>query len=651
MIPLTIILSRKNSTMDQEPDALAPAFTSSTIMKSPPVTAVKIDDSFWSKRMQVNRETTLNIQYEQCKTTGRVDAFKLDWKPGDTKPHYFWDSDIAKWIEAVSYSIASHPDAELDALLDDVIELIIRAQQPDGYVNIYFTAVEPENRWKNLRDHHELYCAGHLMEAAAAHYDATGKRTLLDVMSRYTDYIAQVFGTGTEQIPGYCGHEEIELALIKLYRATGESKYLKLSQYFIDQRGQQPHYFDTEARARGEEPSQFHFSSYEYNQSHLAVRDQTQVVGHAVRGMYLYAAMADLAGELGDSTLLRACERIWNHLTTHQMYITGGIGSSNKNEGYTFDYDLPNETAYAETCASIGLVFWAQRLLQLDCDSRYSDVMERALYNGVISGVSLDGTKFFYENPLASVGDHHRKEWFGCACCPPNLARIVASLGTYVYSSSADTIAIHLYVEGNADLNIGDSPVKVLQKTGMPWHGDIKITFEIGQPTQFKLKLRIPSWAETHTLKINGEVVDAVVERGYLTMDRVWTSTDSVTLELPINVNRVYANPLVRMNNGRVALQRGPLVYCMEEIDNGANLDSLSLKATEQFAEHFDEHLLDGVVVVEGAARLPNLETWGDKLYRTEPPTSHPVQFTAIPYFAWDNRVAGRMSVWIREES
>ncbi|HKD74532.1 MAG TPA: beta-L-arabinofuranosidase domain-containing protein, partial [Ktedonobacterales bacterium] len=377
-----------------------------------PFRHVTIDDTFWAPRIQRNRESTLPFIYQNLQETGRIDALRLTWKPGDEPmPHIFWDSDIGKWIEAASNSLATTPDPALKQQVDDVIDLLAQGQHADGYLNTYFTVVAPGKRWTNLRDLHELYCAGHLIEGAVAHYQATGERKLLDIMCRYVDFIAQTFGKQSGQKPGYDGHEEIELALIKLYHATNDARYLELSRYFVDERGRQPHYFDNEARERGEDPQAFEMGTYEYNQSHLPVLEQTQVVGHAVRAMYLNSALADLAREQDDERLFAACRRLWDHLTTTRMYLTGGIGTSARNEGFTRDYDLPNETAYAETCAAIGLVFWAHRMLQLDCNRAYADVMELALYNRVLSGVSLSGDRFFYEDPLASDGTVHRQYW------------------------------------------------------------------------------------------------------------------------------------------------------------------------------------------------------------------------------------------------
>ena len=619
-----------------------------------PFTHVTIDDIFWNRRLKVNREKTIPFEYLQCKDTGRIDAFKLEWQPGQVPvPHIFWDSDVAKWIEAAAYSLATHPDPELDALLDEVIAMIAKMQMPDGYLNSHYIAVEPQNRWTNLRDNHELYCAGHLIEAAVAHYQATGKRTLLDVVRRYADHIASTFGTEPGKKRGYCGHEEIELALVKLYHATGEQRYLDLSRYFVDERGRQPHYYDQEAIARGEDPAAFWAKTYEYNQSHLPVREQDKVVGHAVRAMYLYSAMADLAAETGDAGLLAACERLWKHLTTKNMYITGGIGPSRKNEGLTHDYDLPNQTAYAETCAAVGLVFWSHRMLQIACDGQYADVMERALYNGAISGVSLDGQKFFYENPLASDGSHHRQAWFGCACCPPNLARLLASLGQYIYAQNDHDAVIHLYVQSSGELKAGEHTVKLRQETRYPWDGHVSIHVDPEQPAQFGLRLRIPGWCKNANVQINDEPVETTgkIERGYLRLERRWQPGDRVSLDLAMPVEHMHAHPDVEADAGCVALQRGPLVYCLEAVDNIVPLHRIFLPDQAELSGTFNPDLLDGVTVISGNALNAGTEDWGDTLYRAEKPEMQSCTITAIPYYAWDNRAPGAMRVWIHEQA
>ena len=624
-----------------------------------PLAGVTIDDAFWSPRQRINRAHTIPQQYEQCKQTGRLDALKLEWRPGmEPVPHIFWDSDVAKWIEAASYSLATHPDAALDALLDETIALLAAAQQPDGYLNTYFTVVKPGQRWTDLRDAHELYCAGHLIEAGVAHFQATGKRTLLDVVCRYADYIASVFGTAPGQKRGYCGHEEIELALVKLYRATSEERYLRLAQYFVDERGREPHYFTQEAARRGT-PGYFEShlaygdlrASREYNQSHRPVREQSEAVGHAVRAMYLYSAMADLAAETGDESLRRACRRLWTHLCTRRMYVTGGIGSARQNEGFTADYDLPNETAYAETCAAIGLVFWAHRMAHLECDARYTDVLERALYNGVISGISHDGTRYFYDNPLASQGHTHRQGWFDCACCPPNLARLLASLGQYVYSTGESDVAVHLYIQSSARLSVQSHDVRLRQETSYPWDGTVRISVDVDEPVTFGLRLRLPGWCPDAALMVNGAAFDVEthLSKGYVRVERQWQAGDRVELRLSMPVRRVYAHPAVPQDAGCVAVQRGPLVYCLEEADNPIALHRIALPREATLEARFEPGLLGGVTVITGTAHAA--DDTDEALYCGEPPARRPMPITAIPYYAWDNRAPGQMRVWVREES
>ncbi|GAC1399659.1 MAG: glycoside hydrolase family 127 protein [Ktedonobacteraceae bacterium] len=614
--------------------------------------AVSIDDPFWTPHLEINREKTLPLIYQIIQETGRIDAFRLNWKPGmEPVLHIFWDSDVAKWLEAASYSLATHPDSVLEARIDEIIHLIAEAQQPDGYLNTYFTVVEPTKRWTNLRDSHELYCAGHLIEAAVAHFQATGKRILLDVMCRYADYIASVFGTAPEKKRGYPGHEEIELALVKLYRVTGEKRYLQLSEYFVDERGRQPHYFDSEARLRGEDSAAFWAKTYEYNQSHLPVREQHEVVGHAVRAMYLYSAMTDLANELRDQRLFNASQRLWNHLCTTRLYITGGLGPSRHNEGFTTNYNLPNETAYAETCAAIGFVFWNHRMLQLDCNARYADMLERALYNGVLSGVSLDGESFFYENPLASLGTHHREAWFRVACCPPNIARLLASLGQYIYAVTETDIAVHLYIQSTAQLTIGGREVTVRQETTYPWNGAVTLRLSMDEPSTLGLRLRIPGWCRNAQLTVNGEVLDIAshLEQGYVRVERAWQANDRVELDLAMPVERMYAHPNVHQDAGCVALQRGPLVYCLEGGDNTVPLHRTVVPRNAELFCHFESETLGGMSVIHSQVLIEDDADWVGKLYRSQPASLQLDTITAIPYYAWNNRQPGEMCVWLRD--
>ncbi len=617
---------------------------------------VRFDDGFWAPRIEVNRTATLPIEYEQCLKTGRIDAFRLGWKPGQPNPpHVFWDSDVAKWIEAAAYSLATHPDPVLEGRLDDVIALIASAQQPDGYLNCHFTVVEPDHRWTNLRDQHELYCAGHLIEAGVAHFRATGKRSLLDVVCRYADHIHSVFGRTKGKKRGYPGHEEIELALVKLHAATGNGRYLRLAKYFVDERGRKPHYFEIEAERRGEPPERRRRGTglpYSYSQAHLPVRQQREVAGHAVRAMYLYAAMADLAAAYADRDLLAACRALWDHLTLKHMYLTAGIGSTASNEGFTSDYDLPNESAYAESCAAIGLVFWADRMLRLERDARYADVMETALYNGVLSGVSLDGARFFYVNPLESTGSHHREDWFGCACCPPNIARLLASIGTYAYSQEPEAVWVHLYAQGRASLNVGDVNVGITQKTHYPWDGRVRLALSPDRPARFTLALRIPGWCRGARLSINGRSVTParLLRKGYAHLERLWTSGDIVTLDLPMPVERIEANPAVLQDCGRVALRRGPVVYCLEQADNGPHPGDFILPRAGKFKVRFRPDLLGGIAVITGKARRRQFAGWSGCLYRHKDARRESVPFIAIPYCVWDNRAAGEMAVWLLTE-
>jgi DUF1680 family protein len=618
-----------------------------------PWTDVTIDDCFWAPRQRVTRERTLPHIYRQCESTGRIDALRLAWQPGqEPVPHIFWDSDVAKWLEAASYSLGTHPDTALAAHVDGVIALLAAAQQPDGYLNSHFTAVQPGKRWTNLRDAHELYCAGHLIEAGVAHYAATGQRTLLDIVRRYADGIDAAFGRAPGQRRGYCGHEEIELALVKLYHATGDERYLRLSHYFVDERGREPYYFDLEEAERGPEgAAQRWRPTREYNQTHRPVREQHQVVGHAVRAMYLYSAMADLAGETADGTLLDACRRLWRHLGATRLYLTGGIGSSGDNEGFTADYDLPNEAAYAETCAAIGLVLWAHRMALLEGDARYADVMECALYNGVLSGVALDGTRFFYENPLASAGDVARQPWYECACCPPNLARLLASLGGYIYATTDAEVAVQLYVGGSVHLSVAGHTILARQETDYPWDGAVALSMETDRPLSFALLLRVPGWCQEPAVRLNGAALDlvGVVSRGYARIEREWRDGDRVELDLPMPVARIYADPRVAADVGCVAVQRGPLVYCFEAADNDAALQRIVLPRVADLSAHVAPALLDGVTVITGTALTPSAANWGGALYRAQPPALDPTPISAIPYYAWANREPGPMRVWLHE--
>ena len=629
---------------------------------------------FWGNRVDAVADKTADILYERCVEAGMLDQIDPDrpvpalripfmsmspaavaeGKPtftsGTVTTQMFWDSDLGKTIETAAYSLYRKPNPALEAKIDAVIDMFGKLQQEDGYLSSWYQRMQPGLRWTNLRDCHELYCAGHLIEGAVAYYQATGKRKLLDILCRYADHIDTMFGPEPDKKKGYCGHEEIELALVKLARVTGEDRYMKLAKYFIDQRGQQPHYFDQEAIARGSDPKDFHFKTYEYNQSHKPVREQDKVVGHAVRAMYLYAGMADIATEFGDDTLRVALDRLWDDLNSKSLYVTGGLGPSDKNEGFTSDYDLPNESAYAETCAAVALAFWANRMLGMGPNTRYADVMELALYNGSISGLSLDGSLFFYENPLESRGGHNRWKWHRCPCCPPNVGRMVASIGTYMFGVAESEIAVHLYGDATARLEVAGTEATLNVATRYPWDGAISIGVKLPAPIRFTLSLRIPGWCRKAGLTVNGEAVDvgAISVDGYARIDREWQDGDQVALDLEMAVERIYAHPEVRQDVGRLTLKRGPLVYCLEGTDNEVALNRIRVPQSTRFEAKFEPGLLGGVVTIAAEAEDDSTADWKGTLYRTEPPKGEPVQIKAVPYFAWDNREPGEMLVWLR---
>ena len=624
-------------------------------LKPVPFTEVTFDDAFWAPRIELNRIVSIPHIYQQCEITGRFSAFDLNFQRAVPSPIVliFGDSDPAKWIEAASCSLATHPDPALEVLVDQLADKIIQAQQSDGYLNTHFIATQPEMRWRNLRDWHEMYCAGHMIEGAVAHYQATGNRKLLDALCRYADHIDAAFGREPGKKRGYCGHPEIELALVKLYHATNNPRYLKLATYFIDERGTQPHYYDLEARERGEDPAQFWAKTYEYCQAHVPIREQTKVVGHAVRAMYLFSAAADLAHENNDPTLLETCERLWDNLVTKRMYLTGGIGPSHHNEGFTQDYDLPDETAYAETCATIGLIQWNHRLLQFSGESKYSDVIERGLYNGFLSSISLDGARFSYENPLASAGGFHRQSWFECPCCPPNVARTLASLGQFFYSTGRSDIWVHLFAQGTAKLKVDGSDVSIQQVTRYPWDGDVNLYVRIANPQTFTLHLRVPGWCGGWQLRINGTPVTDVRPQanGYVAIAREWHPDDIVEYRMEMPVQTVWAHPAVKDLQGHIALQCGPIVYCFEEVDHGGILDRIALNPKQvlsnNFEKEYQENLLGGVNILRGKGRLMDAQGWDGVLYRYEEPSWKDTDVMAIPYYAWNNRAPGKMRVWI----
>ena len=639
-------------------------------LKPVPLKQVSIEKGFWAERQRVNRERTIPAIYEKLEETGRIKAWsgvRTHEIPRERSVvHMFWDSDSGKWLEAVAYSLATHPDPELKSVADELIDAIEGAQQDDGYLNTYFPLLDPAGKWSNLRDWHELYNAGHLIEGAVAYFQATGERKMLEVLSRLADCIDATFGAEEGKQRGYPGHPEIELALVKLYRETGEERYLELAQYFVDERGQEPHYFDLEAAKRGESREDFWAQTYRYCQAHAPLREQTEANGHAVRACYLYAGVADIALETGDEELLTLSRRLWDDLTQRQMYVHGGVGPSHSNEGFTFAYDMPTETAYAETCAAIALAFWAQRMFHLDPDSRYIDIMERAIYNGSLSGLSFDGAGFFYANPLAAYpgvnpmgrwsgildsGHFRRVDWFFCPCCPPNISRLIASIGEYSYSQQGNRIFVQLYHENLLTLDVDGQRLCLEQVTAYPWDGAITFQVRSEQPVTFELALRIPEWCGEFAVALNGVRQAVSVENGYALIAREWVEGDTIELDLAMPVERVLPHREIRQVAGQVALQRGPLIYCLEEADNGPRLANVCIPASAELEAVFDEDLFGGVSVIEGEALRIELPPDSPDLYRIqsrERVEDTAFRFRAIPYYLWANRDPGEMRVWLR---
>lgn len=624
-----------------------------------PVPAVTVG-GYWGEWQDAICDHTAAILLDRCVEARMLEQIDVTVpSPGIVIPivHWlgttqmFWDSDLGKSIETIAYSLYRKPNPELEARADAIIDMYEKLQAPDGYLNSFFQRIKPEWQWTNLRDFHELYCAGHMIEGAVAYYQATGKRKFLDIMCRMADHCVKKFGRGPGQVRGYCGHEEIELALVRLARVTGKQDYMDLAKFFVDERGQDPHFFIEEALAHGRDIKSAQKDTFGYNQSHLPVREQTKVVGHAVRAMYLYSAMADLATEYNDDSLTGALETLWDDLTGKQMYITGGIGPAASNEGFTDYYDLPNDTAYAETCASVGLVFWASRMLGRGPQRRYADTMEQALYNGAITGLSTDGRTFFYDNPLESTGKHHRWEWHFCPCCPPNIARLVASLGSYIYAVADDEIAVHLYAESEARVELANGAKFTLtQSTDYPWSGDIRIAIAPEQPARFAVSLRVPAWARGAKLAVNGQSVDlSDAKDGYIRIEREWTKGDTLALDLPLEPRALRAHPAVRQDAGRVAIMRGPLVYCLEGTDNGTGLNSILLQHGLGKAQTATIPDLRGAIAIDVPVLREKLESWGTDLYAEKTPETETDTARLVPYHLWDNRDAGEMLVWLRQ--
>lgn len=578
---------------------------------------VIIEDSFWGPRLDRHKTATIPICIDQIeKETGRMRNFeKAAAGEGEHEGYFFDDSDVYKALEGLAYSLIQHPDPELEAKCDEWIAKIAGAQQEDGYIDTFFTLPCPIERWTDM-DKHELYCTGHMIEAAIAYYHATGKRTLLDVAIRMVEHAMTIMGPDKRHwVPG---HEEIELALVKLYRETGEKKYLDFADWLLDQRG---HGYGV----YGDPLEPVDDGTRLYYQDNVPVREITDIVGHAVRAMYLYCGMADVASFTGDEGYMAALDRVWDDVVLRNMYITGGIGSSYANEGVTEDYDLPNLEAYCETCASIGMILWNSRMNRLTGDAKYADVMERSLYNAALAGMSLSGDRFFYVNPLESKGTHHRRAWFGCACCPSNMCRFLPSVGGYIYAVKGRDVYTNLYMGSTAGFEVAGKTLKITQQTDYPWDGTVKMT--LGSRARANLMLRIPAWCESWALEVNGNPISPEVVNGYVTAGSNWKAGDEIVLKMDMQVRMDAADPNVKADVGKRAVCRGPLVYCMEETDNPETYDAVKLNGETTFAENWQPELLDGVTTVRSSDGA-----------------------VFVPYYAWDNREAGRMKVWIDYE-
>ncbi|MGB6340989.1 MAG: glycoside hydrolase family 127 protein, partial [Candidatus Aminicenantaceae bacterium] len=618
-------------------------------------TEVQVKDEFWQSRMETNRRVTIPFAFKKSEETGRIDNFAKagGLMPGAFEGRRYNDSDVFKIMEGAAYSLTIHPDPELEKYMDDLIVKISAAQEEDGYLFTTRT-IEPDNpapgsgekRWSNLASSHELYNVGHMYEAAVAYYLATGKRNFLDVALKNADLIAREFGPGKRQ--DFPGHQEIEIGLVKLFRLTGDEKYLSLAKFFLDVRG--PGKFGKKFADDSD------FSIYNqdwYYQAHMPVVEQTEAVGHAVRATYMYSGMADVAALTGDKDYIKAIDQIWENVVSKKLYVTGGIGSCHEGEAFGANYELPNATAYNETCAAIGNVFWNYRLFLLHGDAKYIDVLERTLYNGLISGLSLSGDLFFYPNPLESNGKYTfnqgeatRKPWFDCACCPVNLARLLPSIPGYVYAHKKSVLYINLFVEGEGRVDLKNTSVKVSQKTDYPWDGHIHINIDPETEREFEVLVRIPGWARNEpvpsdlyafsnpqenkvVLRVNSETWPLDLDKGFAKIHRKWQGGDTIELDLPMPVRRVVAHHSVEDNQAKVALQRGPLVYCFEGIDNGGHILNRSLPDDMDFAAKFQPDFLGGIVVIQDSA----------------PDGS--AHLTAIPYYAWSHRGVGEMSVWL----
>lgn len=612
-------------------------------------TSVKVTDAFWGQRLKASREVTVPLAFSKCEETGRYDNFVKAARPGpenEVKGYSFDDTDVYKTIEGASYLLQTYPDKKLEAYIDSVLVLVAAAQEPDGYLYTART-MDPEHphqwagnkRWEKVEElSHEFYNLGHMVEGAIAHYQATGKRSFLDIAIRYADCVCREIGDGPGQIVAVPGHQIAEMALAKLYLVTGDEKYLEQAKFFLDKRG-------------------YTSRKDKYSQAHKPVIEQDEAVGHAVRAAYMYSGMADVAALTGDKSYIEAIDRIWENIVTKKYYITGGIGATNHGEAFGENYELPNMTAYCETCAAIGNVYVNYRLFLLHGESKYYDVLERTLYNGLISGVSLDGGTFFYPNPLESAGQHQRQPWFGCACCPSNISRFIPSLPGYIYAVKDNSLFVNLFMSNTATTEIGGKKMILNQETNYPWSGDVKITVDKAPGKNVILRIRIPGWVQnrpvpgdlysyadnvipSYSIKLNGTDVSGTLCDGYFCIDRKWEKGDCVELQFDMQPRVVEANKNVVADRGRVAVERGPLVYCAEWPDNDFELQSILVNRTPEFRVVPAPEKLNGINLLKTSAQVLAYDTEGRLVTKD-------VTLTLIPYYAWAHRGPGSMMVWL----
>ncbi len=634
---------------------------------------VRIDDAFWNKYIRlVTKEiipyqwNALNDRVEDADPSHCISNFQIaaGLKEGDFEGWVFQDTDLAKWLEAVAYSLSYEPNEELEAQADAAIELIGKAQEENGYLNTYFSIKEPGKQFKNLKEGHELYTAGHMIEAAVAYYNVTGKDAFLKIMQKNADLICEVFHTKAYEhaIPG---HEEIELALCKLYEVTGEKRYLQMAKDFVDRRGTRPNYLSEES-SHADFVDVWHDANpyvEAYGQSHLPVRQQKTAEGHAVRAMYLYSAMADLAEAYEDQSLFEACENLYQNVIGKRMYITGGIGSSGFMERFTTDYDLPNVGNYSESCASIGLAMFARRMAKMTEDASYIETMERALINTVLSGIAMDGKSFFYVNPMevwppacmdfTSMGHVKavRQKWFGCACCPPNIARTLASLGEYTSFVKEDQIMINLLLGATFTVQFQNQTYRLNAQSELPWDGTYRLRVacdETAAGATGTISLRIPAYAVHPVVRVNQESVPVETQKGYLHLTGEWKDGDTIEFNFEMPPTLMHANPMVRADAGKVCVVKGPLVYCLEETDNGENLPALSLDERAPLQESYRADLLGGVTVIKAKGKRICGKDWADgALYHPRPISFEDCDLIFVPYCNWGNRKTGEMLVWV----